>query len=107
MRRLIEADLSLQHTAHVHRSLARILHVMDEPPTQGSLSGAASPGWMPSPVVGTPLGALGVAPSPAGAAINIPVPSPDVSGVGVPLGPAVTLNGGAGDDEAEAERMDL
>lgn len=80
---------------------------MDEHPAQGSLSGAASPGWMPSPVAGTPLGALGVVPSPAGAAINIPVPSPDVGGAGVPLGTAVALNGGAGDDEADAERMDI
>lgn len=71
------------------------------------MSAAASPGWIPSPAATTPLGALGVAPSPAGTALNVPMPSPDAGGVGAPLGTAIALNGGAGDDEADAERMDI
>lgn len=67
-RRFIEADLSLQRIAHIHRSLVATLAALDEaPPTQAShtLSNAASPAWVPSPLASTPLTAtlaVGVSP---------------------------------------------
>lgn len=110
VRRLVEADLALQRTAHVHRTLVSTLVDLDEMPNPpGSLSAAASPNWMPSPVASTPreLGALAVAapsPSPAGPPITIAVPSPDTAGVGLPLSAAVSaLNGGVAPGPAEAD----
>lgn len=110
VRRLVEADLSLQRTAHVHRAVVNILVELDEMPNPpGSLSAAASPNWMPSPVASTPreLGALATvapSPSPAGAPITVAVPSPDAAGLGLPLSAAVTaLNGSVPGGPAEAE----
>lgn len=110
VRRLVEADLSLQRTTHVHRALVNILVELDEMPNPpGSLSAAASPNWVPSPIASTPreLGAMaGTAPSPspAGAPITIAVPSPDAAGLGLPLSAAVmALNGSAPPGPAEAE----
>lgn len=97
MRRLIEADLGVQRTAHVHRALVRTLAALDEAPPPGTLSAAASPSWMPSPVASTPLAALGVAaasPPTAAAPITIAVPSPDAAAADVQLSAAVALNGG-------------
>lgn len=109
LRRLVEADLSLQRTSHVHRSLVRILAAFDETPNHGAASAAPSPGWMPSPLASTPLGALGVAPSPAGGAITIPVPTPEAAAAGGAgaISAAVALNGAVQEDEAEGDRMEL
>lgn len=109
MRRLIDADLALQRTAHLHRALVRTLVALDEMPNPpGSLSAAASPNWLPSPVAGTPkelraLAGTAPSPSPAGAPIIIAVPSPDAAGVGVPLSAAVALNSGVAPGAMEAE----
>lgn len=95
MRRLVDTDIAVQRTAHIHRSLVRILAALDEP-CEG-LSTAASPGYMPSPVASTPgLGGLGgIAPSPpaAGGPIMVAVPSPATDGV-AGLSAQVGLNGG-------------
>lgn len=96
MRRLVEADLAVQRTSHVHRSLVKTLQMLDEPPAPDSLSAAASPGWMPSPIASTPLVSLsGTAPSPpaAGAPITVAVPSPDTSAAVAQLSAQVALNG--------------
>lgn len=67
MRRLIEADLAVQRTAHVHRALIYALSLVDEsaaPDTATAQSGGAaaqsapSPQYMPSPVASTPQGIL-------------------------------------------------
>lgn len=109
LRRLVEADLAAQRTAHVHRSLVRALLALDEAPVPGPSSAAASPSWMPSPVAHTPLAVLGGAagsPPAAAAAITIAVPTPDAAG-NAELGlRAAALNGGLGDGE-EPERMEL
>lgn len=114
MRRLVETDLAVQRTAHVHRSLVQTLKMMGEPVagfTSASLPAAASPNNMPSPIANTPVGLLGggVAPSPpAGSvAINIAVPSPDAA-VGASL-LSQGLNGGVadGDDNDDGVSMDV
>lgn len=79
MRRLIEADLAVQRTAHVHRSLVRALTAIQEIPV--SDAAAPSPPFMPSPAASTPLhvisGSTAAAPSPTAAAITVAVPTPD------------------------------
>lgn len=95
MRRLIEADLAVQRTTHVHRALVSLLQALEEP-CEG-ISTAASPGYMPSPVASTP-GFSGVEPSPGGAGvIVVQVPSPVGGGGG--LAAQVGLNGGLGEED--------
>lgn len=76
MRRLIESDLAIQRTAHLHRALVYTLNQVDEQPNPEAT--APSPPYMPSPAASTPLAVFaGVASSPpAGPApITLAVPS--------------------------------
>lgn len=64
MRRLIEADLAVQRTAHVHRGLVYALSIIDEsatpdataPQSGPTAQSVPSPQYMPSPVASTPQG---------------------------------------------------
>ncbi|PXF44839.1 hypothetical protein BWQ96_05422 [Gracilariopsis chorda] len=106
--RLVEADLALQRTAHVHRSLVHILKLFGEPIT-GMPTTAPSPPYMPSPVANTPVGLVGgMAPTPpaAGAPITIAVPSPDGTTGTNQLSVQMGLNGGAAEGTAEPPNPD-
>ncbi|KAI0557701.1 Mediator complex protein [Gracilaria domingensis] len=107
MLRLVEADLALQRTAHVHRALAHILRAFGEP-VSGVPTTAPSPPYMPSPVANTPVGLIGgMAPTPpaGGAPITIAVPSPDSKAANAQLSMQIGLNGGTS-EPAEAQNTD-
>lgn len=94
MRRLIESDLAIQRTAHVHRALLHSLHQLDEVPTTEAT--APSPPYMPSPVASTPLAVIGgVASSPPtlAAPITVAVPTSDAAPSAANLSAQVALNG--------------
>lgn len=115
MRRLVESDLAVQRVAHVHRSLAAMLSLLDETPVEG-ISTAASPSYMPSPVASTPgLGGVAATPPAAPAVFTVAVPSPDATGALSHLSAQVGLNGGLGDasdpppdlTDVPPDRMDM
>ncbi|CAN8075251.1 unnamed protein product [Agarophyton chilense] len=111
MLRLVEADLALQRTAHVHRALAHVLRLFGEP-VSGMPASAPSPPYMPSPVANTPVGLIGgIAPTPpaAGAPITIAVPSPDAGAASAQRSVQIGLNGGTADvaDAQNADAMEM
>ena len=76
--RLVEADLAVQRTAHIHRILTRTLQLLGEPidvPSAVPPNTAASPAYAPSPFAPTPMVSL-TTPTP----ITVAVPSPPQQG---------------------------